>query len=68
METSGIQYNTIYTPLGTTNNYSAVADFFTLYKSLHAKSSPVYSAFNSRSLAMASNNEDSSASRAHVLP
>jgi hypothetical protein len=39
----------------------------TLYKSLHAKSSPVCCVFTSRSLVTASNSGDSSASRTRVL-
>jgi hypothetical protein len=49
----------LYTPLGTTINYSAIAD---RHKLLHAKSSSACSVFNSRSLATASIIGDSSAS------
>jgi hypothetical protein len=46
---------------------TALSLISTLYKSLHAKSSPVCCVLNSRSLATASNSGDSSASRVQVL-
>jgi hypothetical protein len=56
----------LYTPLGTTSNYSAIADLHS-YKSLHAKSSPACSVFNSRFLVTAYNSGYSLASRAQAL-
>jgi hypothetical protein len=57
-----------YTPFGTTSNYSAIAN---LYKSQittePAKPFPARCVFISRSLATASNNGDSSATRAQLL-
>lgn len=56
----------LYTPLGTTV-ITALSLLSTVHKSLHAKSSPACSVFNSRSLATASNCGDSSAFCAQVL-
>jgi hypothetical protein len=57
----------LYTPLGTTSNYSATAN---LHNSQNAtapeKLLPACCAFTSRSLAMACNHGDSSASRAEL--
>jgi hypothetical protein len=53
----------IYTQLGTTSNYNAIINLHTLQiTAAITKSSPAFSVFNSHSLAMASNSEDSSAS------
>jgi hypothetical protein len=58
----------LYTPLGTTSNYSAIADLYTLQiTTAPAKSSPVCGFSNSHSLATACNGGDSSASSAQVL-
>jgi hypothetical protein len=58
----------LLTRLGTTSNYSAIADLHTLqFTTIPAKPFPARCVFNSRSLAMASNSGDSSASRAQVL-
>jgi hypothetical protein len=58
----------LYTRLGTTCNYSATANLHTLQNTVaNTKSSPTCSVFNSRSLATASNNGDSSASRSQIL-
>jgi hypothetical protein len=59
----------LYTPLETTSNYSANANLHTLQiTAVNTKFSPSRSAFNSRSLATASNSGDSSCSRSQVLP
>jgi hypothetical protein len=59
---------TIYTPLGTTSNYSTVANLHTLQiTTAPAKSFSIRYVIISRSLATAFNNGDSSASRAQVL-
>jgi hypothetical protein len=50
-----------------TNNYNTIPTS-TLYKLLHAKSSPACSVFTSRCLVIALNNEDSSASVLMLLP
>jgi hypothetical protein len=52
-------------PLGTTSNYSVIAD---LHIAANTKSSPTRSVLTSLSLATVSNSGDSSASRAHVVP
>jgi hypothetical protein len=53
----------LYTPLGTTSNYSAIADFHTLQiNTAPAKTFPACYVFTNRSLVTASNSEDSSAS------
>jgi hypothetical protein len=62
-----LRYCHDYTPLGATSNYRALSLIFTLYKSLHIKSSPACSVFTSRSLATASYIGDSSASCTQVL-
>jgi hypothetical protein len=54
----------LYTPLGSTSNYSAIANLHTLQITA-AFFQPAIS--NSRFIATASNNGDSSASRAHVV-
>jgi hypothetical protein len=60
--------NLLTTPLGTTSSYSATANLHTLQITVaNTKSSPTYSAFNNRSLAVASNTGNFSASRAQVL-
>jgi hypothetical protein len=46
---------------------TALSLISTLYKSLHAKSSPAYCVLTSRSLSTSSNDGDSSASRAHFV-
>jgi hypothetical protein len=57
------------TPLGTVNNYSAVAYLDTLQiTAAPAKYFPACYALTSRSQATASNSGDSSASRAEVCP
>jgi hypothetical protein len=58
----------LYIPLGTAGNYSATANLHnSQITTATAKPSPACSVFNSRSLASASNSEDSLASRAHVI-
>jgi hypothetical protein len=58
----------LYTPLGTTSDYRAIANFHILKITITpAAPFPVCCVFNSRSIATASNNGDSSASRAHVV-
>jgi hypothetical protein len=58
----------LYTPLGTTSNYSATANLHnSQITTAPAKSFAAYCVFTSRSLATASNCWDSSASRAQVL-
>jgi hypothetical protein len=58
----------LYTPLGTTSNYSAIADLQSLQiTTAPANSFPAFYVINSRSLATASSSGDSSASRAHVV-
>jgi hypothetical protein len=58
----------LYTPLGTTSNYSATADLHTLHiTTAPAKPFPACCALTSRSLATASNSGDSSASSAQIL-
>jgi hypothetical protein len=53
----------LYPPLRTTSNYSAIADLHTLQITTEStKHFPAYCVFTSRSLATASNSEDSSAS------
>jgi hypothetical protein len=56
----------LYTPVGTTSNYSAIANLHTLQITA-APIKPFFSLLHlhSRSLAKVSNNEDYSASRAH---
>jgi hypothetical protein len=57
----------LYTPLGTKNNYLAIADIHTLQiTTACVKPFPSFCVFNSHSLATASNSGDSSASRAQV--
>jgi hypothetical protein len=51
----------LLTQLGTTGNYSTIAD-------IHTLKSPARSVFNSRFLVTDVNSGDSSASRAQVLP
>jgi hypothetical protein len=58
-----------YTPLGTTSNYSATANLHNSQITIStAKPFPACCVFANRSLATASNNGDSWASRAQVLP
>jgi hypothetical protein len=58
-----------HTPLGTSSNYSAIADLHTLQITIpHIESSPACSVFNSRFLVKDINSGGSSASRAQVLP
>jgi hypothetical protein len=60
----------LYTPLRTTSNYNAIANLHTSQiTTAPAKSFsiPVCCAFNSSSLAVASNSEDSSASHPHII-
>jgi hypothetical protein len=58
----------LYTPLGTTSNYSATANFHNSQTTTApAKPFPACCVFTTRSLATASNSGDSSASRAQVL-
>jgi hypothetical protein len=58
----------LYTPLGTTSNYSAIPNLHILQiTAAPAKSSPACSVSNSRSLATPANNWDSSATRAQVV-
>jgi hypothetical protein len=55
-------------PLGTTSNYSAIANLHTLQiTTARAKTFPAYCALTTRSLATASNSGDSSASDTQVL-
>jgi hypothetical protein len=57
------------TPLGSTSNYSAIADFHTLQvTAANTKSSPARSVFNRHFLVTASNSGDSSAARTYVFP
>jgi hypothetical protein len=59
----------LYIPLGTTSNYSAIADLHALQiTATNTKHSPARSAFSSRFLVTDVNSGDSSASRAQVLP
>jgi hypothetical protein len=59
----------LFTPLGTTRNYSEIADLRTLQiTAANTKSSPTRSVFNSRFLVTDVNGGDSSASSAQVLP
>jgi hypothetical protein len=59
---------TTYTRLGTTSNYSTIAELHnSQITTAPAKPFPACYAFTSRSLATASNSGDSSASRAHIL-
>jgi hypothetical protein len=63
-----INIDHLYTRLGTTSNYSAIAYLHTLQITpATAKPFPACCVFISRSLATASNSGDSSASRAQVL-
>jgi hypothetical protein len=56
----------LYTPLGTTSNYSAIANLHNLQiTTAPLKLFPACCVFNSLSLATASNSGDSSVSRAH---
>jgi hypothetical protein len=55
----------LYTPLGTTNNCSAITE---IHKSLHAKSTSALSVFNGLFLVTDVNSGDSLASRVKVLP
>jgi hypothetical protein len=58
-----------YTPLGTTGNTSAIANFHTLrFTAAPAEPFPAYCVLTSRSLTTTSNSGDCSASRAQVLP
>jgi hypothetical protein len=58
----------LYAPLGTTSNYSAITNLHTLkITTAPAELFAVCCVFNSRSLAMASNSGDPSASRARVV-
>jgi hypothetical protein len=58
----------LYAPLGTTSNYSDTAKFYnSQITTPPAKPFPACSVFTSRSLAAASNSEESSASRVQVL-
>jgi hypothetical protein len=58
----------LYTPLGTTRNYSAIADLHNLQiTTAAAKPFPNCWVLTSRSLATTANSGDSSASRAQVL-
>jgi hypothetical protein len=58
----------LYTQLRTTSNYGAIADLETLqFPTAPAKPFPAWCVLTSRSLAAASNSEDSSASRPQVL-
>jgi hypothetical protein len=58
----------LYTPLGTTGNYSSTANLHTSQiTTAHTKSSPARIVFSSCSLARVSNSGDSSASRAQIL-
>jgi hypothetical protein len=53
----------LYTQLGTSSNYSAIANLYTLkITTAHAKSFPACCVFTSRSLVTVSNSGDSSAS------
>jgi hypothetical protein len=57
----------LYTPLGTTSNYNAVANLHnSQITTAHAKIFPACCVFTSRSLTMASNIGDSSASDTRV--
>jgi hypothetical protein len=59
----------LYAPLGTTGNYSAIADLDTLeITTALPKPFPACCVFTNRSLTMASNNKYSSASRSHIVP
>jgi hypothetical protein len=59
----------LFTQLGNTSHYSAIAYFHnSQITAANTKSSPACSVFNSRSLATASNSGYSSASRAQILP
>jgi hypothetical protein len=61
-------YDHLYTLLGTTSYYSAIAHFYTLQiTAAPAKPFPACCDFRSRSLASPSNRRNSSASRAHVI-
>jgi hypothetical protein len=58
----------LYTPLGTTSNYSAITDLHTpQFITARTKSFPAYCVSNSRSLATASSSGDSSASHTYVI-
>jgi hypothetical protein len=58
----------LYTALGTTNNYSAVTNLYTVQiNTAPAKLLPAYCVSNSLSLATACNRGDSLASRAYVV-
>jgi hypothetical protein len=59
----------LLTQLGTTTNYSAIADLHTLHIiAANTKSFPARSVFNSRFLVTDGKSGDSSDSRAQVLP
>jgi hypothetical protein len=58
----------LYTPLGTTSNYSATANLHnSQITTAPTKPFPACCVFNSRSLASGSNSGDFSVSRAHVI-
>jgi hypothetical protein len=59
---------TTYTPLGTASNYSATVSLHNSQITAPTKPLPACYVLTSRSLATASNSENSSASRAQILP
>jgi hypothetical protein len=60
---------TLYTPLGTTGNYSAIANLHnSQFTTAPAKSLPACCVLTNRSLATVSNSGDSSAARVQVPP